>query len=118
VTNTPLLVDTILFEYLAEVLCYVHLIAVLVDYDYLVRFFQLMNDAYFGKDYVTNSKDTNASSLGKIAAASLSTTTTAAAKIVKRYFANASVMSTAAGKTVAVKDAINSKDTSKQQQQK
>jgi len=49
-TTTPSLVDTILFAHLAEALCDVHLITVLVEYKNLVRYFQMMYEMYFVTD--------------------------------------------------------------------
>jgi len=51
-TEIPSIVDTILFAHLAEALCDVHLITVLVEFKNLVEFFKTMYETYFGKEYI------------------------------------------------------------------
>lgn len=45
------LVDILLFGHLADALCDIHLVTTLVEYKYLITFFQNTYETYFGKKY-------------------------------------------------------------------
>lgn len=45
------LVDILLFGHLAEALCDIYLVTVLVDYKHVITFFQTTYETYFGKNY-------------------------------------------------------------------
>ena len=50
-TTKMSLVDVLLFGHLAEALCDIHLVVTLINYKYLIRFFQKTYETYFGKKY-------------------------------------------------------------------
>ncbi len=44
-------VDVLLFGHLAEALCDIHLVPILIEYEHLISFFQSTYEKYFGKEY-------------------------------------------------------------------